>query len=634
MLQHAGRLEEELMNMKKRLTAAEGERDRARDQLTEMKKMADETNTRLTEAMSNGKVADVFTELNSVTESLSKSNQKLKTKEKAIASLKVELEKVEELEAKLVEKDALLEKLKEELSSVKSSEAQVLDLLSKSKKRIQELEAEVETGKETKTKMLDSFSAQTKQHEQTKILLEESRLEITSLCEKVEKLEGSRQKHDEVKFSLQEELESLKSKLQLARENLACAQEGEKHSGLKGKSLLEEMELLKNELKQATEAEENSKKAMDDLALALKEVATEANQAKEKLILTQEDLEHFKKETEELKEKLKSIEDKHKTLLDELRKEADRYRNTAERLRLEAEESLLAWNGKEMGFVDCIKIAEEEKKAALEENTQLLELLRAAEEMSNKAKLETQKLRDILKQALNEANVAKEAAEIARAENSQLKDVLAQKDDALIFITQENENLRINEAAALENIKELKGLLSEASGKEFKVEDKEHEHKQKPQNPMEKEHRDGRKLSNGFSFNLKELIIPHKHKDVDEDQKIPDKNSNNDENEDSENTDPLRGSIFDVAESPVATVHQQKKTSSAFTDDKEAVNSENYDNIDGAHIDDFENERNSRKKRALLRRFGEILTRRRPVHRREPSVGGDQDHKKESSVGE
>jgi hypothetical protein len=49
----------------------------------------------------------------------------------------------------------------------------------------------------------------------------------------------------------------------------------------------------------------------------------------------------------------------------------------------------------------------------------------------------------------------------------------------LVFITRER-NLRINEAAAVEQIKELKQLLSEASEKEFTVEDKEKQKKQKP----------------------------------------------------------------------------------------------------------------------------------------------------------
>ncbi|KAJ6733596.1 MYOSIN HEAVY CHAIN-RELATED PROTEIN [Salix koriyanagi] len=467
------------------------------------------------------------------------------------------------MEAKLLENDNSLENLKQEFTKVKSAEAHSLDLLSQSKKRIQELEAEVETGKESEMKLLDSFVAQTKQLEQTKLLLEESKLEITSLHTRVEGWE----KHGGDKISLQKELESLRSELQLAR------QAGGKHSASKNKDRFEGMELLKHELKLATEAEENSKKAMDDLVLALSEVATEASHTREKLVLTQKELEHFKKEAE---------------------------KKTTERLRIEAEESLLAWNAKETGFVDCIKRAEDENCCALKENSKLLELLKTAENMNGISKQETQKVRDILKQALNEANVAKEAAGIARAENSQLKDVLAEKDIALVFITQENENLRINESAALEHIKELKKFLSEASEKEFIVEDKETQLKKKPQNAQEKQHKDGKKPGHSCSCHLKELITPHKHRDADEKNKTPDKKNNNDGDGDSVKSDPFRGSIFDdQAESPSAKP-------------------EDHD-----HLDDPENERNSMRKRAYLRRFGDIILRRGGSNRRGQPVGGE-----------
>ncbi|XP_011031066.1 PREDICTED: myosin-3-like [Populus euphratica] len=617
MQQDKEQVEGELRNLKQRLDVAERERDRARDELKEMKKVADESNSRLKEAMSNGKVADIFVELNSVVESLSKSKQELKIKELAITSLKAEVGKLREAEAKLLEKDNSLEKLNKELSNVKSTEARTLDLLSHSKKRIQELEAEVQKGNEAETKLLDSFAAQTKQLEQTKILLEESKLEITSLRKQVEELE----KHDGDKVSLQKELESLKSELHLERQNRTHAQEGgEKHSASKTKSLLEEMELLKRELKLANEAEENSKKAMDGLAMALTEVATESTQTREKLKLTQEGLERFKKEAEILQENINSLEDKYRTLLNEERKEADRYRKTTERLQIEAEESLLAWNAKETGFVDCIKRAEDEKSDACEENNKLLELLRTAENMNKIAKQENQKVRDILKQALNEANVAKEAAGIARDENSQLKDVLAEKDNALVFITQENENLRINEAATLEQIKELKQFVCEASERELKVEDKENQLKEKPQNAEEKQDKDGKKLGRTCSFSLKELIIPNKHKDVDGNNKTIDKQKNKDEDEDSENRDLLRGSKFDKqAESPTVAVPRKEK----ITNVGEETKPRDYDHIDGAHTNDPESEKNSTRKRAYIRRFGDILLRRGGSHRRGQSVGGD-----------
>jgi chromosome segregation ATPase len=558
MQQHMGRVEEELKKTKEQLYVIEKERDRALNEVKEMKKVAGDANMKQ-------KVREMQMELNSVKDALSIASQELNIKEKNIKSLKLELEKAEKLELKLAERDASLGKLKGELSSVKTSEANVIVLLSDSKIRILELEEEIKKGKELNTKTFDSLVAQTKQVEQTKVLLEEAKLEIASLHERMKKLEG------------------------------------EKTASLKVKTQSEEMEMLKNELKLVTEAEENGKKAMDDLALALKEVATEASQAKEKLRVSQAELENTKEEGENLKVMLKSKEEMYKALLDEARKEADRYKNTAERLRLEAEESLLAWNGKETGFVDCIKKAEEERFAAQEETSRLLELLTAAEKKGMASKEENQKLRDILKQALNEANVAKEAAGIARAENSQLKDSLVEKEDALKFLTIENEHLMFNEAAAFENIKELKRLLSEALTKELKKEDKE-KSPTKEFKREDKEHKDGNKLVKAFSFRLKELKLPNKHRDVDEDP-------HNDED--------LRGSIFDSLASSDSEAHQRKKSSPVLTDDGETLHSDDFDHLDATHFDDPDNDKGSRKKRALLRRFGDLIRRSR-LQRREP----------------
>ncbi|GMY11400.1 putative WEB family protein At1g65010, chloroplastic [Fagus crenata] len=614
MQQHMGQLEEEVKMAKEQLYVTEKERDRALDELKEMKRLAEEANIRLSDALSTKKVTHIQRELKSVQDSLSIASQELNIKEKNINYLKLELEKAKQLKLKLAQRDASLDKFKGEFSSLETSEANTIALLSGSKIRIQELEEEVKKGKELEKKTFDSLVVQTKQLEQNKILHEESKLEIASLREQVEILNGSSRQNNasrsvpEDNLSMKKALESLKSELLLAKENLAHAQEGERFALSKAKSLIQEMDLLKNELMLVTEAEENGKKAMDDLAVALKEVATEANQVKEKLSVTQAELEYTKGEAENLKVRLKSVEDKHKELLDESRKEADRFKNTSERLRLEAEETLLAYNGKETGFVDCIKRAEEERFAAQEENNRLLELLTAAENKTMVSKEENQKLRDILKQALNEANVAKEAAAIARAENSQLKDSLAEKEDALNFLTRENENLKANEAASFENIKEMKRLISEtlttefkkedkdkSSTKESKKEDKELGRKFKTQNSMDKEHKDGNIQSKAIGFNVKEVKLHNKHKDV---------------NEDPENDEGLRGSIFDIVTTPNSSAaHHGIKSSSVFTGDREKLHSEDFDHLNATSFD-------SRKKRALLRRFGDLI--RRNLHRKEP----------------
>ncbi|CAH9089817.1 unnamed protein product [Cuscuta europaea] len=416
--------------------------------------------------------------------------------------------------------------------------------------------------------------------------------------------------------------------LEILKHRLSVSQESEEAALLKVTSLIEELNSLKNEVKLATDAEEKSRKAMDDLALALKEVATESAEARGKLSGTQLELDQVKQEAQKLKEMVRGSEERYEKLLEDARKETEMHRNTVERLRLEAEESIFAWNGKEMGFVTCIKRAEEERAVAQHEANKLAEALRAARE-------ESYKLRDILKQAINEANVAKSAADIARAENSQLKDLLSEKDESLHFLSRENERLRINEAAANENVKQFKLMLSYVS-RELKAEEKEDSPEEEDDEDDDDE--DHLQMTNGldprdeeededyhpvvrkFSFGLSELSLL-KDEDEDAHSRI--------EHEDPEKLEALKGSIFDTPFSPKSeprtpqrhmTHHRRKST--AFTDAEGSPSAEDAENNSADihhHIDESDNERIShRRKRALFRRVGDLLL-RKSFSRKEPS---------------
>ncbi|KAI4345269.1 hypothetical protein L6164_012407 [Bauhinia variegata] len=539
--------------------------------------------------------------------------EELDVKDKSTELLKPEGIRENELEVQLAEKYASLDKLKEGMNNLKRSEDHAMNLLSDCRRRIQQLEVELDKRKESEANLFDSLVMQTRELEQSKILLEESEVEITSLRERVEKLQGSASKNmtipnpDESRNGLEngvstrETVNGSETEVQREKDNSSVAQEDETLASEQLKTLLKEMSLLRNELKLATEAEENSKRAMDDLALALKEVAKEANKVKDQLNLSQLELEHSKGEAERLRLLLKSTEDNYKELLNETRKEANRYQNTTERLRLEAEDSLLAWNGKETEFVNCLKRAEDEKSSAQKNFAKLLESLREAESKIKESKEENQKLRDILKQALNEANVAKEAAGIARAENAELQDSLTRKEEVLNVLARENAMLKINEVASLENIKELKQLLAEATGKELKNKD---EGKSSMKESSKKLGRSARTLSITETketqvgknlpdkcFSFKGLIIPYKqHKEGDDDA--------------------LGGSIFDEACSSDSPISQQEI---------EALSLDDFDQVHESPFDDVENDRNSSKRRALLRRFGELI-RVRSYQRKEQSI--------------
>ncbi|XP_055816637.1 putative WEB family protein At1g65010, chloroplastic [Solanum dulcamara] len=571
MKEQMGHVEEELRETKEQLNFVEGEKNRAILEIREMKKLANE-------GLSPKKAGELIAELKVLREFHSKTQEDLMIKDKCIESLKMELERVKKYEVKLGEKDVELGGLREDIGRVKASEVKATEQLFVFKKKVQELEVELENRKLSESKIYDSFELQTRQFERAKIELEEAKVEMASLHEKVVLLEAASlskrsnsgrlngYSNGEIANSVKKEIESLNSELALGKEDVANAQEREKIALSKAKNLNDEISLLKNELKFASEAEEKSRKAMDDLALALKEVATEASEAKEKLGATQLELEQVKEEEGKLKEMIRNTEARYQKLLDEAKKEADLYRNTAERLRLENEESLLAWNGKEMGFITCIKRADEERSLAQRETERLAESLKAAEDTSRAAKDEKYKLRDILKQAINEANAAKAAAGLARDENSQLKDRLSEKEEALHFITKENERLRINRPAAS------------------------HDNVNVPSEMVE-EHEDDHKVRKTFRANLTELKL--------------------EKNEDPEKDETLKGSIFDPTSvtpkseprTPHSLSHCRRASSPALADEAGKPNANLYD--------DSDSDRNlSSRRKALFRKVGDLIMRK------------------------
>lgn len=365
--------------------------------------------------------------LNSPTESLSDSkaamvfDKKPITKSSSLTEMQRRIGRGSEIQPQLYQLQEELRKTRDErtraledLEELRSNKR--MSMLS-NKEEVDVLEKKVEKAKESERKMLESLISQTKQLEQSKMLLEEARLEIRSLQENIKSLE----------------------------ENSSC---NGRENGERSFELVrahEEIVGLRNELKLATQAEEKSKEAMDELAIALKEVSTEANQMKTRLSMMQSELHKAKLEAEQSKSLLMMTDDKLRAAVEE-----------SERLKMESEDLVAICKEKEDGFMRYTKVSEEENSKLKLENNKLIESLRGSRE-------ETSKLRDILKQAVNEATVVKEALEIARNENSQLKDSLSEKVSSLQSIKQEYECLKVSEAAATDSVKELKGFLAATS---------------------------------------------------------------------------------------------------------------------------------------------------------------------------
>ncbi|XP_073033956.1 uncharacterized protein [Primulina eburnea] len=606
MQQQMGELEEELKRTKEKLSVSEVENDRVFNELEGAREEAREANTRASDALSPKKARELKMELENLKDAVSCSRDELLIKDKKIEYLELELERAQQYEVAFAENTESLNRLKEK-------ERDMMLLVSENKRRVIELEDELGREKHTGSMMADSLAKQTKQLEATKIELEEAKGEIMFLRDRIESV-GKISKLSDGKGAC----DSSEGDVRGVESEFQESKEGEKKAFLKNKSLMVEIESLKTELKLAIEGEEKTRKAMEDLALALKEVATEANQAKEKLSIAQLELDHVKGEAEQLKSMIRSTDEKHQKLLDEAKQEADLHRNTGDRLRLEAEEMLLAWNAKEIGFVSCIKRAEEEKAIAQHASSKISESLNSAENMTRAAREETYKLRDILKQAINESNAAKAAAGIARDENSQLKDCLSEKEEALHFLTQENKRLRINEAAAKENAKEFKRLLSVTST-ELKVEDfKEHNgiiHSSPDSSDQERESKNMKKT---FSFNLEDLKFMTE----------PDELNDSVLDDDPEKAEALKGSIFDVnAETPKSEIHtpksvssHQRRHSSAFTEDGGTPYSEDFDHSDGTHDESDTDRSSNRRRKTMFRRMGDLLMIRKSFSRKEPGI--------------
>lgn len=273
---------------------------------------------------------------------------------------------------------------------------------------IEALEAELRASRESEKRMLDSLALQTKQLELTKISLEEAKLEIASLKEASRRLEVTtprtpvstpRSRHDR------------------------------------------DVQRVHGELRVALAAEEKSKKAMEEFVMALKEVNAELHTTKQQLARAQHEAETGRLEADRLHMSAKRKDERLRAVSDE-----------AARLRAEAEESFAAWRGKEAGFTACMKSTEAELAESRRENARLIESQRSW-------RAEVAKLRDILKQAVRDTNVAKEALEEARSENAVLRAMVGDKDTAVKRTKQELECLRMSEAAARDSVKELQSML-------------------------------------------------------------------------------------------------------------------------------------------------------------------------------
>ncbi|KAF0906472.1 hypothetical protein E2562_011465 [Oryza meyeriana var. granulata] len=206
----------------------------------------------------------------------------------------------------------------------------------------------------------------------------------------------------------------------------------------------EEINGLRAKLRAAVQAEEKSRKAADDHTAALSAVTMEAKQVKAWLSDAQAELEDANAEVERLRESLHAAEAELWSTTEQL-----------DGLTSDWKEAATAWRAREKVLLGRVRAAEDKAHAAGQENVELAELHRVVDD-------ENGSLRRALERAVEEVNAANESLELATSENSKLQDAIAEKESAMETLRQENQSLKASEAEARGRVKELDGQLAAA----------------------------------------------------------------------------------------------------------------------------------------------------------------------------
>lgn len=172
-MQQQQHYDEKLNQMEEQMREVEQERGRAFNDLRQIKRVAEETNVMVDKSLASKRLISNPRIIEQQLMGIKDSNKESSNSKQRCLS----------------EKDALLDSMRNEMDSLRSSEDNATALLSDYKRRIQELEAELDKRRESEANLFDTLVMQTKQLEQNKILLEESKLEITSLEEKLKPLQ-------------------------------------------------------------------------------------------------------------------------------------------------------------------------------------------------------------------------------------------------------------------------------------------------------------------------------------------------------------------------------------------------------------------------------------------------------------
>lgn len=436
-------------------------------------------------AVLSAEVSRLKTLLDSKLESKDKETGDLiKRLQDEIETVQSELRIAKDTEKKLIEAKALVEALKIEVTDAKKAEINAQALVEEWQKKAELLEEKVEQAAQSERLASESLASALKQLKDTEASLQDAESEISCFKGKIESLEMEITRYQgDIEESnahleltkkqateMEKLIEVLKSQVQTTgEEKMKALDNGEKMTSCLP-SLLDEKQHLVSELEKARSELDQTKKAMESLASALNEVSSEARESQEKLLMTQTEVANATSEIERLKLASKQTEEKYESMLIGARDEVAHLKIALRGSEAESTSAKSEMDSKENDYIMSLKKSEEDIASTKAEICNLHNDIKTKEAETAAAKEEGTQLLSRLNQIKLEASSANQALDEARAESLQMKDRLLDKENELQSISQENEELRGREEAALQKINELSMMLEEAA-KSKKVKD-------------------------------------------------------------------------------------------------------------------------------------------------------------------
>lgn len=398
--------------------------------------------------------------------------------ESEASALRAELRKAKAFEEKLAEAEEAVKGLRVDIAYAKRGEADAIRSAQEWKKTAESSETRLEQVSRLNKRNEESLASLASSFEgkQSQVLqLKESAASLEKEASEYKEgfLETSRRLDTAAKEAceLHAAIDRLRSEHQLLQEMHQQVVGTEKAATAQLGHLTEDKNKLLKELDDTREERDKVKKAVEDLAAALREVSSEAREAKERVLAKQAELDNAQRQISELKTEMKNAEERHQLRMDESNYETACLRKTVERMGSEAKSSKEDWTSKEAGLVDMLKRSGDGMSSVQLEMNRLTESLRVAENEVQELRADKTQLVDKLKEFERQAmNTTSSSAEEAKAESSHLKDLLSFRDKELLALNHELSELRARERSASEKASEVSKLLAEVTARKAEEE--------------------------------------------------------------------------------------------------------------------------------------------------------------------